>query len=377
MVWLLLIIVATLFLAYSNGANDNFKGVATLFGSETSSYKTALTWATVTTLAGSITAAFFATRLAKVFSGKGLVPDSLISSPEFLLAVMIGAGLTVFLASWTGIPVSTTHGLTGALVGTGLVAVGMNLNFHALGKNYFYPLALSPFVSLLLAGILYSIFTIGRKAMGIEKESCLCIGEREMVFSTVGPFGSAPVSFSRLEVIVDDKEHCEQKAVEVYRGKFLGLEMQKILDGLHFLSAGTVGFARGLNDTPKIVGVAMAAGALNLQWLTILAAVTMALGGILQSKRVGFTMSRDITSMNHGQGFTANFVTSLLVIFASRWGMPVSTTHVSCGSLFGIGMVNRNANWKVITNIALAWVLTLPVAAGISALTYLALGNLP
>lgn len=165
--------------------------------------------------------------------------------------------------------------------------------------------------------------------------------------------------------------------MEVYRGKLLGVEMQRVLDGLHFLSAGSVGFARGLNDTPKIVGVAMAAGTFNLQWLTTLAAVTMTIGGILQARKVGLTLSRDITSMNQGQGFTANLVTSVLVIFASRWGMPVSTTHVSCGSLFGIGMVNRKANWKVITNIALAWVLTLPVAAGLSALTYLALRNLP
>ncbi|MGK0290787.1 MAG: PiT family inorganic phosphate transporter [bacterium] len=62
-----------------------------------------------------------------------------------------------------------------------------------------------------------------------------------------------------------------------------------------------------------------------------------------------------------------------MVIFASRWGMPVSTTHVSCGSLFGIGAVNGKMNWKVMRSIILAWFLTLPIAAGISALIYFVL----
>lgn len=370
MMWLLIIISATLFLAYANGVNDNFKGVATLFGSKTANYKTALIWATISTLGGSITAAFFATKLAKVFSGKGLLPDALISSPEFLVAVMLGAGLTVFFASRAGIPISTTHSLTGALVGCGLVAVGMELNFQALGANFFYPLALSPLISMALAGIFYLLLTNMRQTLGITKESCLCIGEKRIALTTGTPGESSAHTFSSFDVILDDREKCRQKSIEVYNCKLLGFGLQKVLDSLHFLSAGAVGFARGLNDTPKIIAIAMAAGALNLQWLTFAAAFAMALGGILQAKKVAFTMSRDITSMNHGQGLTANLITSVLVIFASRWGMPVSTTHVSCGSLFGIGAVHGKADWNVIKSIILAWILTLPIAAGISALIY-------
>ncbi len=63
MLWILLILGATLFVAYANGANDNFKGVATLFGSGTADYRKALWWATVTTLAGSLAAFFLATKL--------------------------------------------------------------------------------------------------------------------------------------------------------------------------------------------------------------------------------------------------------------------------------------------------------------------------
>src|SRR6185436_20174663 len=112
-----LLFLATCFLAYSNGANDNFKGVASLFGSRTASYRAAISWATITTFAGSVAAIFLAEGLLKKFSGKGLVPDLLTGSPSFLLAVAIGAGATVILATLTGFPISTTHGLTGALVG--------------------------------------------------------------------------------------------------------------------------------------------------------------------------------------------------------------------------------------------------------------------
>src|SRR3954467_14439178 len=107
-----LLFLATCFLAYSNGANDNFKGVASLYGSRTCSYRTAISWATITTFAGSVTAILIAQGLLKKFSGKGLVPDALTTSPQFLLAVALGAGLTVILATILGFPVSTTHGLT-------------------------------------------------------------------------------------------------------------------------------------------------------------------------------------------------------------------------------------------------------------------------
>ncbi|HXI50008.1 MAG TPA: inorganic phosphate transporter, partial [Candidatus Saccharimonadales bacterium] len=118
---IILLFLAICFLAYSNGANDNFKGVASLFGSRTTNYRTALSWATVTTGAGSLAAIFLAQALLKKFSGKGLVPDALTTQPQFLLAVALGAGGTVILATLLGFPISTTHGLTGALVGAGMV----------------------------------------------------------------------------------------------------------------------------------------------------------------------------------------------------------------------------------------------------------------
>lgn len=155
----------------------------------------------------------------------------------------------------------------------------------------------------------------------------------------------------------------------------IGLELQKLVEWLHILSSGAVSFARGLNDTPKIVGVAMVADLLNLPMLTFLAAISMAIGGVLGSMRIADTMADNITDIQHGRGLAANLVTSFLVLFASKWGVPVSTTHVSCGAIFGIGVGQSCAasttQWRVVRSIVLAWVATLPLAALFAALVYL------
>ena len=103
---------------------------------------------------------------------------------------------------------------------------------------------------------------------------------------------------------------------------------------------------------------------------TALIGVVIGVGGVLSVRRIAETMSKKITPMNHGQGFTANLITGLIVVGASRFGLPVSTTHVSCGSLFGIGTVTRRGNWKTIGTILAAWVTTLPLGAALGAAAF-------
>src|SRR5262245_46662636 len=106
---LILAVLAGSFLAYANGANDNFKGVATLFGSGTVDFKKALSWATVTTVLGSVAALVLAKGLLDAFNGKGLVPDAVVASRAFSLSVGLAAAFTVMLATKFGLPISTTH----------------------------------------------------------------------------------------------------------------------------------------------------------------------------------------------------------------------------------------------------------------------------
>ena len=117
-----LLVLAGICLAYANGANDNFKGVATLLGSGTANFRRTLIWATGCTFAGSLVAILLAGELLKSFSGKGLIDESLVTRIDFATAVAFGAGLTVLLATRLGLPISTTHGLLGSLVGAALAA---------------------------------------------------------------------------------------------------------------------------------------------------------------------------------------------------------------------------------------------------------------
>ena len=363
---------AVLFLAFSNGANDNFKGVATLFGSSTTDYRKAINWATITTLLGSISSVLLAGALVQNFSGKGLVPDDLVLSPDFAISIALGAAITVYAATKIGMPISTTHSLVGALAGSGVMAVGLSFNFERLGSTFLIPLILSPLMAAVLSLITYFIFKKSRLALGVTKETCLCIeNELKPVVEILNDDGSISLNRAdgKTKLTISNYNDC----VEIYRGNIFGISAQKMLDAAHFLSSGVVSFARGLNDTPKIVGLLLVISVIDIEWGMLAVGILMAVGGLLKAKKVGHVISKDITPMNSGQGFTANLITGLLVTTASIHGLPVSTTHVSVGSIFGIGTATGQVKIKTVTQIILSWVLTLPVAALFSAGVFLIL----
>jgi PiT family inorganic phosphate transporter len=365
MTYLLIALTAGL-LAYANGANDNFKGVATLLGSGTTSYRGALTWATVTTLAGSLAAVLLAEKLLKNFSGRGLVDAAIVADPRYVAAVAMGAGSTVLLATRIGMPVSTTHGLVGALVGAGWAA-GSTIHVNQLSSNFLVPLLVSPVIAIAATSVLYLLLHAVRRMSGVTHETCICIG-REVVDVVVAAPGSmaAAERVEQLSVAHGTNATCQRR----YQGSMLGVDAAIVVDKLHFLTAGLVSFARGMNDTPKIAALLLLLPALGNGGSVGCVAVMIAIGGIVSAKRVAEVMSRQITPMNHGQGFTANLVTGVMVTGASWFGWPVSTTHVSCGALFGIGTITRQARWGTIAKIVTAWVTTLPTGAGLGALGY-------
>lgn len=308
-----LLFLAVCCVAFTNGANANFKGVASLYGSGTTTLRKALIWGTATTFAGSIAAAFFAQELLKTFSGRGIVPDTLVQSPTFLSAVAIGAALTSFLATRFGFPVSTTHALVGALLGAGLAGSGSEVRFASLGKNFVYPLFFSPAVAAALGAVMYLLL-------------------------------------KSVRLVPDHRT--------------------RTLDVLHYLSTGAASFARGLNDTPKMAALLLAVPGLDMRWGFLAVAVTIAVGGLLDADRVAETLGKKVTDMNPGQGFAASVVTAVLVTTASFHSLPVSTTHVSVGSLLGMGATTHQAKWRKVGEILLAWVSTVPCGAILAAITY-------
>ncbi len=352
-------------LAYANGANDNFKGVATLFGSGTTSYRRALAWATLTTALGSATALIMARGLLVAFSGKGLVPAEVLANPSFPLSVALAAGTTVLLATRLGLPISTTHALIGALVGAGLIASPAGVNTAKLGSGLLVPLVTSPFIAIALAFAVYPPMKRLRERLGVGKETCVCIGNE--VIGVVPGQHTPEVAMARLQLptaTLGTDAACYTR----YNGELVGVRAESLFDGLHFLSAGVVSFARGLNDTPKIAALLLAGAAFAPAHAIVGTGLAIAAGGILGARRVAETMSNRVTSMNPGQGLVANAITGLLVVGASQFGLPVSTTHVSCGSLFGIGTATGQAHWNTIRQILLAWLITLPLAGVLGAI---------
>lgn len=367
------ILLAGLFLAFSNGANDNFKGVATLLGSRTTSYKTALLWASFTTFAGSIAAFFLAQKLMTNFSGKGLVPDQIVQLTSFSVSVALAAALTVFLATRFGFPISTTHAITGALVGAGALASAGAINLEKLTSTFFLPLLISPVIAIIGASAIYPTLSLLRRKFGVSRESCICIGNEVLMPAPRGLAAGSSAAMIQVsccpQISVGTNVTCEER----YLGQVWGLSAKSIIDTSHFLSAGMVGFARGLNDTPKIAAILLVGNLINPPFAIALVAIIMCVGGFMYAKKIAETISYQITEMNDGQGLSANLVTSLVVIGASQLGVPVSTTHVSCGSLFGIGAVTKKAHWGSILKIVLAWFITLPVAGVLGFLAFAAL----
>ena len=313
---LLFLVLAVGFVAFTNGANANSKGVASLYGSGTTSLKVALGWGTATTFAGSMAAVFLAEGLIKKFSGRGLVSDEVLQSPSFTSAVATGAALTSFLATRLGFPVSTTHALVGALLGAGLAGAGDQVHFAALGKNFFYPLFVSPIIAILLGGTVYWLL----KSLRLAPD-----------------------------------------------------ERNKYLDVAHFASAGAASFARGLNDTPKMAALLLIVPQMQTRYAVLLIGIMIAIGGLIDARKVAETLGKKVTGMTPGQGFAANLVTAVLVTTASFHSLPVSTTHVSVGSLLGMGASTKQAKWGKVFEILLAWITTVPCGGVIAGIAYFAL----
>lgn len=346
-----LLIAAALFVAFSNGANDNFKGFATVWGSDTLNYRRSLTLATCATVAGSLASLLLAQTLLQQFSGKGLVPDALASAPLFLMSVASSAAITVFLATRLGLPVSTTHALIGALIGAGLGQNAEAVHFDKLLHSFLLPLVLSPLLAAILGLLAHRLL-----CLRTARPDCLCLLVPAQAL-TVSADGTLVKRLSGPGIVRASAAICQGLATS------LQVSVSRSMDRLHVLSALAICFARSVNDTPKLAALLIAAQLLDAQVSVLLLAAVMALGGLVFAQRVAETMSRRVARMNPTQGVAANLITAVLVLGASQFGLPVSTTHVALGSISGVGVAANTLNWSTLRNVLLSWIATLPLAA--------------
>lgn len=353
---ILIITAITALLAAANGANDNIKGAATLLGSGAIGYRGAIALAMIATALGGVASIFLVNGLMQAFSGRGIVPDDIAGSLPFLLAAAAGGAITVWLATWRGLPISTTHALLGGLLGAGIAMAPASVNLGSASSGILLPLLVSPLIALLLALLLIPL--LKRASAIIQTEApCVCVDSDPIV---AGPM--LAMNRSTLTLATAGAAHCQPAPGRTVTT----LTSAGWAHRAHFASAAAVSFARGLNDTPKIAALAMVAGGLHVASASLLVIVAMAVGGLLAARRVSETMAFKIARMDASEALGGNLVTTFLVIVASRFGMPVSTTHVSTGALFGIAARNGSGQGAMIRSIVLAWCFTLPVAAFIA-----------
>lgn len=372
----LLTFALVLALAFANGTNDVSKAIATLVGSGVTNYRTAIAWGTAWTIVGASVSAFVAGAMVKTFSN-GLIQTGTVLQPAVALAIVTGAMVWVLVASRTGLPVSTTHALTGAIVGTGLIALsGNGLMWPAIGKKIALPLLLSPLLALAVSLLVHPAV---RLLAARWEGACLCVMPASRALVAIDAQGSTRTliqgsSFGQPVVAVPSQ--CDRAGLQ---GLVLGL------DTIHWISSGLASFARGTNDAPKIVAMLLL-GSATAAWpstsfqLTAFGAVALAMGvgSYFGGLRVTEVLAEKVTRMNHTEGLTANLTTSSLVLTSGWLGLPVSTTHVSSSAIIGIGLLKgvHTVQWKTVRDMILAWVVTLPASALLGGAAYLLLTSL-
>jgi PiT family inorganic phosphate transporter len=351
-----IVVVLSLMLAWVNGANDVSKGIATLAGSGTTSARRAVTWGTLWTVVGGVAAFVWGSELVKTF-GTDLVVPGTNSRWSFAASVLSGAGAWVALASYRGWPVSTTHALLGGLIGTVLAGAGFQgLRAAAVAQKAMLPLLLSPLLAIALCALLLLVAQMVAKRVPAWRPGCCAEEEwrRDPFVCAAAGNAAIPRGVSRRFWIV-----------------------------LHWTSSGLTSFARALNDVPKIAAFLILALALTPEagamfaasstlWAFVAVTVMMGIGSAWGGYRVLHLMAHRVAAMETHTGLVANCGTSLLVLAATPLGLPVSTTHVSAGALFGIRWAGhaQPAQGDALNGILVAWIVTLPAAAGVAALTH-------
>jgi PiT family inorganic phosphate transporter len=232
-------------------------------------------------------------------------------------------------------------------------------------KGFFVPLLVSPLVALGLAFVVAPLVTrIGRWL----DARCLCgVPAPNLYHLTPGGSSVAP---STLKVVVDRAANCEGRSLWSWNFS---------ADQAHWVSSALVSLSRAMNDAPKIWALVfpllLLAGAqkrLALAPAIALVVLTMGAGSWVAGYRVTEVLAERVTRMNHHEGLAANLTTAFLVVGASRLGLPVSTTHVSSGAIVGVGLgqSGRGIDWRVFGQMAMAWLVTLPAAAGLAMACY-------
>ncbi len=322
---LLLIVVVLLAVAfdYSNGFHDTANAIATSVATRALHPRQAIVMAAAFNFIG----AFAGTAVAKTI-GSGLVQEE-TTTQAVVIAALLGA-IAWNLVTWSvGLPSSSSHALIGGLLGATLVASGAGaFKVGGIVGKVIVPMILSPLLGFVGAfGLMLAIYWVFRNA-------------------SRRPLGRF---FRRAQV----------------------------------LSAGFMAFSHGSNDAQKTMGVItlalFSAGVIPdvsvPVWVILISASALSLGTAIGGWRIMRTMGRRVADLEPVHGFAAETTSATILFATAHFGIPVSTTHVISSAIMGVGSSRgpRGVRWNVAGNIALAWVVTIPAAAGVAVLAWIVL----
>ena len=318
-----LVVVLALSFDFINGFHDSANAIATSVLTRALSMKNAIVLAAVLNFIG----AMIWTGVAKTI-GKGIVDPRLVAGKQgqmLILAALLGAIAWNLFTWWRGLPSSSSHALIGSVVGAGVAARGIGvLNGHGLAK-IFGSLVFSPIIGFIAGSFLMIVIM--------------------NVFAQQAP--------SRLN------RHFKL---------------------LQVVSASFMSFTHGSNDAQKSMGIitmalVVAYPAMSFQvptWVKVSCALAMALGSAAGGWRIIKTVGKKVMGLQPVHGFAAETAAAGVVLAATLLHAPVSTTHVISSSIMGVGSAKRlsDVRWGIVSQIVLAWLMTLPVSAGLGAMCY-------
>jgi PiT family inorganic phosphate transporter len=405
-----LVLAATfgLFMAWGIGANDVANAMGTSVGSRALTLRQAILIAAIFEFLGAVLAGGQVTATIR----KGIIDPSLLTaSPELLvfgmLASLLAAGVWLLVASHFGWPVSTTHSIVGAIVGFGMVGVGLSavqwgkvgsivaswvvspvlagglafVLFRSVQRLIFD--AVDPFHSakryvpmyIFLVGFIIALVTLlkGLKHVGLE----LSTGQSYLLAAVIGlitmVIGAVLVNRVQMEADADRDFH------------FANVE--RVFAVLMVFTACAMAFAHGSNDVANaigpvaaIVGVVQGAGEVAQKsplplWVLVVGAIGIVAGLATYGFRVMAVVGERITELTPSRGFAATLGAATTVVVASGTGLPISTTHTLVGAVLGVGIARGIAaiNLRVVRNILVSWVVTLPAGAFLAIVFFFAL----
>jgi PiT family inorganic phosphate transporter len=315
------LIAVALFFDFLNGLHDAANSIATIVSTRVLRPHYAVVWAAFFNF---IAFLFFGLHVAETL-GTGIIDPNIVT-PLVIFAALMGAIIWNIVTWIFGIPSSSSHALVGGLVGAGLAKVGFSsIVWSGLLKTA-SAIVMSPLIGFMLA--LFLVLVVS------------------WIFVRQTPFA-----------------------------------VDRTFRVLQFVSASLYSLGHGGNDAQKTMGIIAVllysqgylGGSFHVPlWVVLSCQTAMALGTLFGGWRIVHTMGSKITRLNPMQGFCAE-TGGALTLFGATWlGIPVSTTHTITGAIIGVGAARRVSavRWGLAGNIVVAWVITLPSAALISALFY-------